>query len=166
MQLSRLCDARSIVSGLSVGVYCIMLVIGTTSTPASAGSPACVIDDDHPWSECSHDALVAVAGAEKLVRAFFGMSYRDQYAAFAPSYREMLERQFGIRGADGYERRHSPSELLWKTPKVESLEYFSKGGATVKVLARWENEGYHGVRTFIFQLAYTQGRWSILDIVN
>ena len=85
---------------------------------------------------------------------------------FAPSYVEMLKRQQGVENAKEFAARQITSERVWRVPEIESVRYFAKGGATVEALGRWENEGYEGVQTFIFELAHDGQGWKILDIMR
>jgi hypothetical protein len=134
------------------------------STSALADEPACIIDDSHPWSECSPNFLGPIAAAEKLVRAYFKASSREQYAMLAPERKEALK-AMKIENAEQYAAHVGLSEFVWGSPKVVSVRYFAPDGASIETLTAWDSEGYKGVRTVLFEMARISGQWKILSVV-
>jgi hypothetical protein len=111
----------------------------------------------------------AVAGARAVVEAYWSSSassFEDAYQLLSDRYRQRLRDVFGIRDAKGFARASGAPERIWRGQKYERAVVVRPGTAQVIVIAQWEQEGYEGITTFIFDLVQEKGAWRIENIVH
>jgi len=111
----------------------------------------------------------AAARAQAVVEAYWsssGSSCEDAYQLLSDRYRQRLRDVFGIRDAKGFAKASSAPERVWRGQRYERAVVVRPGTAQVIVIAQWEQEGYEGVTTFIFDLVQEKGAWRIENIMH
>lgn len=106
--------------------------------------------------------------ARGVVERYWTGSHTERYSLLTENYRERLER-LDIRDAEMYANQVQHPERVWKKRTYQRINVtFQKGRlvAQVAVLAQWEQEGYEGVITYIFDLVQEGNAWKIDFIMH
>jgi len=106
--------------------------------------------------------------ARGVVERYWTGSHTERYSLLTENYRERLER-LDIRDAETYANQVQHPERVWKKRTYQRINVtFQKGRlvAQVAVLAQWEQEGYQGVMTYIFDLVREGDAWKIDFIMH
>ena len=110
------------------------------------------------------------AAAKAIVEKYWSGDPRDRYLLLAESYKSNL-RHLGITNAAKYASDTQPPERVWGTRTYQRVDLSrdSRHGrdlAQIALLINWEQEGYRGTTTYIFDLILEAGRWRITNIVH
>ena len=110
------------------------------------------------------------AAAKAIVEKYWSGDPRDRYLLLAESYKSNL-RRLGITNAAKYGSDTQPPERVWGTRTYErvDLNRDSRQGrdlAQIVLSINWEQEGYRGTTTYIFDLIMEAGRWRIANIFH
>jgi hypothetical protein len=110
------------------------------------------------------------AAAKAMVEKYWLADPRDRYLLLAESYKSNL-RRLGITNAAKYGSETQPPERIWGTRTYQRVD-FSRDPRQGRDLAQvvlsidWEQEGYRGTTTYIFDLIVEAGQWRIRNIVH
>lgn len=108
--------------------------------------------------------------AKAIVENYWSREPRDRYVLLAEGYKIGL-RRLGITSAAKYGAETQSPERIWGTRTYQRVEVSrdvkqKRDVAQVALLIDWEQEGYRGVMTYIFDLAIEAGQWKISNIVH
>jgi hypothetical protein len=93
-------------------------------------------------------------------------SFEGAYSSLSDAYKRRLRDAFGIRNAQDFAKATGIPERIWRGQTYQRIAIVRPGVAQVIVLAQWEQEGYEGVTTFIFDLVREKGSWRIENIMH
>jgi hypothetical protein len=108
--------------------------------------------------------------AKAVVEEYWSAEPRGRYRLLAESYKLNL-RRLGITDAAKYGVETQPPERIWGKRTYQKVDVSrdtrrNRDIAQIVLLVDWEQEGYHGVMTFIFVLTMEGDQWRISNIVN
>ena len=110
-------------------------------------------------------AAPSLATATAVVEDYWTSEPEAKYALLSENYKKDL-RRLGISTASQYEAAIRESERTWGKRTYQSTKRFGASAAQVTLLLAWEQEGYRGVMTYIFDLVLENGRWRIEHIAH
>jgi hypothetical protein len=111
----------------------------------------------------------ATEGARAVVEAYWSSSwyaFEPAYGLLADAYKRRLRNALGIRNAKEYAKATNIPERMWRGQTYQRISIVRPGVVQAVVLAEWEQEGYEGVATFIFDLVRQNGVWRIEHIMR
>ena len=108
---------------------------------------------------------VSQAAAAAIVEEYWTSEPKSRYALLSQTYKQRL-RRLGVGSASQYERAIREPERVWGKRTYQSTKVVGPGAARIALLIEWEQEGYQGVMTFIFDLVLEKDRWRIENIVH
>lgn len=102
-----------------------------------------------------------------VVDRYWSASEGVRYGLLSESYKTRL-RNLGITNGMEYDKATFAPERVWGRRTVQQTEIREDrtGQAQVVVLVEWEQEGYQGVMTFIFDFVREGGMWKIDFIMH
>ena len=109
------------------------------------------------------------ADARAAVEAYWSSSassFEDAYQLLSEAYKHRLKDSMGIQGAREFAKATSMAGRMWRGQKYQRAAVVRPGAAQVVVVAQWEQEGYEGMTTFIFDLVQEKDVWRIENIVH
>jgi hypothetical protein len=107
-----------------------------------------------------------VARAKDIVDEYWSSDPQRRYSLLSRNYRQQLQRSRRIANAQQYARATSEPERIWRERIYQEARQTGPDFVQIKVLVGWEQEGYEGVMTFIFELVREQGTWKIEAIMR
>jgi hypothetical protein len=163
----------------ALGGLAVMVVLACTacSTPQGPGSaPGNVVYGktvEEPKETQSHTESenLEIEAAKNTVKRYWisaNSSYEDMYELFSSSYKEILSQFDGIINAEDFRESIPATERIWSKQTYQSatLDVSSDPPQMqIVVLADWEEEGYAGVMTYIFELIKEGDDWKIANIM-
>jgi hypothetical protein len=109
------------------------------------------------------------AAAKTIVEKYWSGEPGARYALLTQGYRLGL-RRLGITNAANFGAATQPPERIWGTRTYQKVDVTrdrqGRHLAQVVLLIDWEQEGYRGVMTYIFDLILETGDWKITNIVH
>jgi len=108
---------------------------------------------------------VSQAAAAAIVEEYWTSEPKSRYSLLSQTYKQRL-RRLGVRTASQYERATRELERVWGKRTYQSTKVVGPGAARISLLIEWEQEGYQGVMTFVFDLVLEKDRWRIENIVH
>jgi len=105
-----------------------------------------------------------VAAAKIVIDEYFSAADR-RYELLSHAYKARLRRHAKIKNAAQYDDAVLPPERVWRRHRYEKATR-RDNVIELTVLVDWEQEGYSGVQTFIFDLVQENRRWSIENIMH
>jgi hypothetical protein len=106
-----------------------------------------------------------IKAAKEVVKKYWISSYKDVYGLLSNDYKEGLKKAQQINNAEEYVKAFSPSERVWLRQTYEKVNIQNNNFMQIIVTADWEEEGYEGVMTYIFDMAKEDGNWKIYHIM-
>lgn len=108
--------------------------------------------------------------ARETVEKYWSSARQDRYGLLAENYKRDL-RRLGIADATAYAKETQNSERVWRGRTYQKIDVSrdarqNRERAQVVVLVEWEQEGYQGVMTYIFDLVVEDARWKISFIMH
>jgi hypothetical protein len=158
----------------TVGPLLLLFVILSHGTACSAGrSAGSQSIAGTPSSSASQIKITADAKqreARETVEKYWSSAPQDRYALLAENYKRSL-RRVGIADATAYAKETQNPERVWGARTYQKVDVSHDGRqnrdvAQVVVLVEWEQEGYRGVMTYIFELIVEDPRWKISFIMH
>ena len=133
---------------------------GAEDHPATSQSP------NSSTSQIKTDAAAKQREARETVEKYWSSAPQDRYVLLAENYKRDLKR-LGIADATAYAKETENSERVWRRRTYQKIDVSQKrDAAQVVVLVEWEQEGYQGVMTYIFDLVVEDARWKIGFIMH
>ena len=124
-----------------------------------------------PWlmQQVGNSPEGSQAEAKALVEKYWSGEPAARYALLTKGYRLGL-RRLGITNAANYGVATQPPERIWGKRTYQKVDVTrdrqGRHLAQVVLLIDWEQEGYRGVMTYIFDLILESGDWKISNIVH
>jgi len=106
-----------------------------------------------------------VDAARAVVEEYWASEPRLRYSLLSRTYKERL-RRLRIADASEYARAEREPERVWGKRTYQSVKEVGPGAARITLLVEWEQEGYQGVMTFIFDLIMETASWKIENIMH
>ena len=103
--------------------------------------------------------------ATAVVEEYWTSEPKSRYALLSRAYKQRLQ-QLGVSTAGQYELAIHGPERVWGKRSYRSKQIVASGKARVDVLVEWEQEGYTGVMSFVFDVVRDGDRWRIANIVH
>ena len=103
--------------------------------------------------------------ARKVVKKYWISSYEDTYTLFSSNYKKILKNTKNISDAKDYKNSISITERTWIKQTYQNADMQNNKFIQITVLAAWEEEGYDGVMTFIFDMVKENNEWKIANIM-
>ena len=123
------------------------------------------VNINHEYLDKCTDGTEGIANDVKnTIKMFWSDSFKDRYKLFSEYYKNILNNVYKIQNAEDYSKEFMPTERVWYKQTYESVKLYSDKGAQVTVLAYWEEEGYLGKMSFIFDMEKIDGKWKIFNI--
>lgn len=121
-------------------------------------------------SQVKADADAKQREAKETVERYWSSAPRDRYGLLAETYKRNLSR-IGIADAAAYAKETQNPERVWGVRTYQKIDVSrdarqNREVAQVVVLVAWEQEGYQGVMTYIFDLVAEDTRWKISFIMH
>ncbi|MGI0064224.1 MAG: hypothetical protein ACREAL_05070 [Nitrosopumilaceae archaeon] len=104
--------------------------------------------------------------ARAVVERYWSLSPEAAYELLSTDYKDRLRKGRGITTAKGYGVAMSDPERVWRKQTYQRETMVRSGAIRITVLADWEQEGYEGVMTFIFDLVKSSESWKIANIMH
>lgn len=149
-------------------VSIVVAALSIAATPCSA--------NDSPTLTCYENLMYveklaadgAYSDALEVVSKYWASDYPVRYDLFEPRYQIALKRAFGIDDAAEYSHRERKSnyERTWDGYKVLRVEQTNEKSVTITALVCWNQDGYRGFRSFLFELVNRDGKWKISHIAE
>lgn len=129
--------------------------------PTSSGAPprSWLAQGPGVTSQAKLDAATAV------VEEYWTSELRLRYSLLSRTYKQRL-RRLRIADASQYARAEREPERVWGKRTYQSVKEVGPGAARMTLLVEWEQEGYQGVMTFIFDLIMENSSWKIENIMH
>lgn len=105
-----------------------------------------------------------IKSAKDVVKKYWISSYEDIYGLFSEGHKDMLKRTQKISNAIEFKNSIPITERVWLKQTYQRAEVQGNSFIQIIVLAGWEEEGYEGVMTFIFDMVRENGSWKIENI--
>jgi hypothetical protein len=103
----------------------------------------------------------SIARAKDVVDDYWSADPQHRYDLLSRNYRQQLQRSRRITSAQQYARATAEPGRIWRERIYQEFNRSGSDFVRIKVLVGWEQEGYEGVMTFIFELVREQGMWKI-----
>lgn len=149
-----------------VAIVLVWLAFSTVS-PFQEKEPSPRRGSFMPCSPCPASAAedVSETAAAAIVEEYWTSEPKSRYALLSQTYKQRL-RRLGVNSASQYERAIREPERVWGKRTYQSTKVVGQSAARIALLIEWEQEGYQGVMTFIFDLVLEKDRWRIENIVH
>ncbi len=113
----------------------------------------------------SKEDIKELMAAKEVVKKYWVSSYEEVYGLLSMREKERLRITEGITNATEYRNSMCITERVWMKQTYQKAEMDEYGYIQIKVLTDWEEEGYMGVTTFIFDMVKEQDGWKITHIM-
>jgi hypothetical protein len=124
-----------------------------------------IIEQPQPKRTYTEQELAEINAAKEVVKKYWVSSYDTIYDLLSMKYKERLKKTRNISNAADYKKSKPASERVWLSQTYQSSTMQNDSFIQIAVLAAWEEEGYQGVMTFIFDMMKEDGRWTITNIM-
>ena len=137
---------------------------GSSRSQAIAGTQSSSAPQIKITADAKHRA------ARDTVEKYWSSAAPDRYALFTGDYKRDLSR-IGIADATEYAKKTQDHERVWGARTYQKIDVSrdvrqKRDMAQVVVLVEWEQEGYKGVMTYIFDLVAEDSGWKISFIMH
>jgi hypothetical protein len=110
------------------------------------------------------------ASVKSTVEKYWSVDASERYLLLTANYKSSL-RRLGISDAEQYGRATQAPERIWGARTYQAITFDRNApgnidGAQVTLLIEWEQEGYQGVMTYIFDLVMESEEWRISNIMH
>ena len=93
-----------------------------------------------------------IKAAKDVVKKYWMSSYEGIYGLLSKKYKERLKGTRSISTATEYKNSMPVTERVWLKQTYQKADLQRDDLIQVVVLAEWEEEGYEGVMTFVFDM--------------
>jgi hypothetical protein len=145
------------------------LVLLVSASAASGQPPA--VAEDHLGKELR---LAQVASGPKpgprenrvraVVEEYWRTTSTRRYELLSRDYQSRLRRMGDVTGPPYAVVLGNP-ERVWSPRRYQEVRFLGSAGARATILVDWEQEGYRGIMTFVFDLVMEDGAWKIENVV-
>ena len=159
---------------VSVGMAALLISsVSSAQIPigSSVAPPTAVPNGDRAVSaQAGRGQGANEAAVKAVVEAYWSGTPARRWSLLSSSYKADLGR-LGITNATQYAKETEPGERVWGRRTYQSVD-ISRGTrdltpvAQAILLVGWEEEGYKGVMTFIFDLVSEAGQWRIAYVMH
>jgi hypothetical protein len=111
--------------------------------------------------ECTDQESASLEAALGVVRDYWALSYDREYELFSGSLRKDLKEVLGVSNPADYAQAMASNKRMWLKQVYKRAELLDLAHARVSVLVDWQQEGYQGVQTVIFDLEREGEAWKI-----
>ncbi|MFZ1946579.1 MAG: hypothetical protein WAW06_03455 [bacterium] len=111
--------------------------------------------------ECTDQEAAELGAALGVVRDYWSLAYDREYSLFSAALRQTLKEVLDVSDAAGYAEAMTGNQRMWLKQAYKQAELLDPTHARVTVLADWQQQGYSGVQTVIFDLEREGGAWKI-----
>jgi hypothetical protein len=106
-----------------------------------------------------------IKAAKDVVKKYWMSSYEEIYGLLSKKYKERLNRTRNISNATEYKNTMPVTERVWLKQTYQKADLQRDDLMQIVVLAEWEEEGYEGVMTFVFDMIKESDKWKIENIM-
>lgn len=162
---------RNLVLILALVLLCDINVVAATTTESAAEKQEVIIQHrtiEQPKirKRYTDRELNEINAAKSVVKKYWVSPYDVIYDLLSTKYKERLKKTRNITNASNYMKSKPASERVWLSQTYQSSTMQNDSFIQIAVLAAWEEEGYQGVMTFIFDLVKENGAWKITNIMS
>ena len=138
---------------------------------------SCVYKDNeivmqHPISEnperpnkCDQETKSEIIKAKNIVKKYWVTSYEEDYDLLSDGYKKRLLKSHNIKNGKEYKEHFYSMERVWLKQVYQEIKVSANNFMQISVLATWEEEGYNGVMTYVFDMKKENNTWKIVNIV-
>lgn len=109
--------------------------------------------------------LNMIKSAKDVVKKYWVSSYEEIYGLLSKKYKERLQKTRNISNGAEYKASMPITERVWQKQTYQKAVLQRNNFIQIVVLTEWEEEGYEGVMTFIFDMAKEGDKWKIENIM-
>jgi len=106
-----------------------------------------------------------IKAAKNIVKKYWMSSYEEIYELLSKKYKERLKGTRNISTAIEYKNSMPLTERVWLKQTYQKTDLQRNDRIQIVVLADWEEEGYDGVMTFVFDMIKEGNTWKIENLM-
>lgn len=158
--------------------FLIMLIITTTVVQAGTNDNLvhdCSIDKYgvaeflvQPKLKCGYKVGVSdVLSVIKILNTFWswGTSNKDRYSLFSVSYKDELKKLHDVISGEQYKVPESDYERTWSGYTIDKIQVIDDSIIEIDMMLHWQQEGYSGLKSYIFSFSKIHDDWYISSIM-
>jgi hypothetical protein len=111
--------------------------------------------------QCTDTEALELEAALGVVRDYWALPYEGEYSLFSATMRQTLQEMLGVADAAQYAGAMASNQRIWLKQVYQQAELLDPAHARVTMLADWEQQGYRGVQTVVFDLEREGEVWRI-----